>query len=62
MDKIFFNGNIVVIGDVNSGAEVISTGNIVILGELKGRVHAGFKGNDKTIIAKHLNYLQKFYR
>ncbi len=49
--KVFFNGNIVVIGDVNSGAEVIATGNIIILGELRGRVHAGFKGNDKTIIA-----------
>lgn len=49
--KIFFNGNIVVIGDVNSGAEVIATGNIIILGELKGRVHAGFKGNEETIIA-----------
>lgn len=49
--KIFFNGNIVIIGDINSGAEVVATGNIVVLGELKGRVHAGFNGNDQTIIA-----------
>lgn len=49
--KIFFNGNVVVIGDINSGAEVVATGNIVVLGELKGRVHAGFNGNDQTIIA-----------
>lgn len=49
--KIFFNGNIVVIGDINSGAEVIATGNVVVLGELKGRVQAGFNGNDQTIIA-----------
>lgn len=49
--KIFFNGNIVVIGDINSGAEVIATGNVIVLGELKGRVQAGFNGNEQTIIA-----------
>ena len=49
--KIFFNGNIVVIGDINSGAEVIATGNVIVLGELKGRVQAGFNGNEDTIIA-----------
>ena len=49
--KIFFNGNIVVIGDINSGAEVIATGNVIVLGELKGRVHAGFNGNSHTVIA-----------
>ncbi len=49
--KIFFNGNVVVIGDINSGAEIVSTGNIVVLGELKGRVHAGFNGNNESIIA-----------
>lgn len=30
---------------------MVATGNIVVLGELKGRVHAGFNGNDQTIIA-----------
>ncbi len=49
--KFFFNGNVVVIGDINSGAEVMASGNIVVLGELKGRVHAGFNGNGDTIIA-----------
>lgn len=49
--KVFFNGNIVIIGDINSGAEVIASGNIIVLGELKGRVHAGFNGNCDTIIA-----------
>ena len=49
--KIFFNGNIVVIGDINSGAEVSACGNIVVLGELKGRVQAGLNGNKDAIIA-----------
>lgn len=49
--KIFFNGNVVVIGDINSGAEVTATGNIVVLGKLKGRVQAGFNGNKDAVIA-----------
>ncbi len=49
--KVFFNGNIVIIGDINSGAEIVATGNVIVLGELKGRVHAGFNGNKETVIA-----------
>ncbi len=49
--KIEFEGSVVVIGDVNAGAEVIASENIVILGELRGLAHAGAKGNRKAIIA-----------
>jgi septum site-determining protein MinC len=48
---INYSGNIVIIGDVNPGSEVIAGGNIIVLGALKGHVHAGFGGNDKAIIA-----------
>lgn len=44
-------GNIVIIGDVNPGAEVYAGGNIIVLGALRGHVHAGVGGNDKAIIA-----------
>ena len=44
-------GNIVIIGDVNSGAEVSAGGNIIVLGSIKGRVRAGVGGNKKAIIA-----------
>lgn len=44
-------GSIVIIGDVNSGAEVIAGDNIVVLGALRGLAHAGAKGNMKAIIA-----------
>lgn len=44
-------GSIVIIGDVNSGAEVIASDNIVILGNLRGLAHAGAKGNKNAIIA-----------
>lgn len=49
--SINFPGNIVIIGDVNSGAEVYAGGNIIVLGSIKGNVFAGVGGNSKAIIA-----------
>lgn len=49
--KIEFEGSLVVLGDVNDGAEVIAGENIVILGILRGLAHAGAKGNRDAIIA-----------
>lgn len=51
--RIEFEGSIVVLGDVNSGGEVIAGDNIVVLGNLRGLAHAGAKGNTKAIIASH---------
>lgn len=48
---INYNGNIVIIGDVNSGAEVMATGNVIVLGSIKGNVSAGVNGNTKAIVA-----------
>lgn len=49
--RIETEGSIVIIGDVNSGAEVIASDNIVVLGNLRGLAHAGAKGNKNAIIA-----------
>lgn len=49
--KLEVEGSIVVIGDVNSGAEVIAADNIAVLGKLRGLAHAGAKGNKEAIIA-----------
>lgn len=49
--KIEFEGSLVIIGDVNGGAEVIAGENITVLGTLRGLAHAGAKGNKKAIIA-----------
>ena len=49
--KLEIEGSIVIIGDVNSGAEVIESDNIVVLGNLRGLAHAGAKGNKQAIIA-----------
>eukprot|EP00828_Plagiopyla_frontata_P018176 TRINITY_DN23386_c0_g1_i1.p1 TRINITY_DN23386_c0_g1~~TRINITY_DN23386_c0_g1_i1.p1 ORF type:complete len:256 (+),score=27.01 TRINITY_DN23386_c0_g1_i1:106-873(+) len=48
---ITYQGNIVIIGDVNSGAEVSAAGNVIVLGNLKGKVSAGTNGNLKAVIA-----------
>ena len=38
-------GNVVVVGDVNPGAELIATGDIVVFGRLAGVAHAGAQGD-----------------
>lgn len=48
--KVTFQGNVVVVGDVNPGAEVIASGSIVVWGRLRGVVHAGAEGNTKAIV------------
>ena len=42
--KIEFDGSVVVVGDVNPGAEIKAAGNIIVLGQLKGMAHAGCMG------------------
>ena len=48
--RIEFSGHVVVLGDVNPGAEIIAEGNVIIWGRLRGMVHAGAKGNRKAVI------------
>lgn len=50
-NRIEFKGNVVVMGDVNPGAEIVASGNILITGILKGTVHAGCKGNKNAIVS-----------
>jgi len=52
--KIESEGSLVIIGDVNSGAEVVASDNIIILGALRGLAHAGARGNKQAIIAAGL--------
>lgn len=39
------NGHLVIIGDVNAGAEVVANGDISVWGALRGVAHAGASGN-----------------
>lgn len=52
--KLETEGSLVILGDVNSGAEVIASENIVVLGSLRGLAHAGAKGNKQAIISAGL--------
>ncbi len=43
--SVSFNGNIVVMGDVNPGSEVCAAGDIVVFGALRGVAYAGANGS-----------------
>jgi len=45
--KIVFQGSVLIMGDVNPGAEIIASGNITVQGTCRGIAHAGANG-DKT--------------
>ncbi|HLG75658.1 MAG TPA: septum site-determining protein MinC [Ktedonobacteraceae bacterium] len=42
---IHHHSNVVVLGDVNSGAEIVAGGDIIVWGVLRGMVHAGYPDN-----------------
>jgi len=44
------HGHVIVIGDLNPGAEIIAAGDIVVWGHLRGMVHAGAEGNEASIV------------
>jgi len=48
---IRYRGSVVVLGDVNPGAEILAEGNVIVLGNLKGIVHAGCMGDNRCFIA-----------
>lgn len=43
--------SIIILGDVNPGARVVSKGNVIVLGALKGNVFVGAAGNEKAFVA-----------
>jgi septum site-determining protein MinC len=42
--------NVVILGDVNPGAEIVASGNIIVWGVLRGMVHAGYPNNENAIV------------
>jgi septum site-determining protein MinC len=42
--------NVVVLGDVNPGAEIIAGGDIIVWGVLRGMVHAGYPDNENAVV------------
>ncbi len=47
-------GDIVVLGDVNDGAEVIAGGSIAVMGTLRGLAHAGATGRADVVVAANM--------
>lgn len=48
--KVSHRGHIVVIGDVNPGAEIIAGGSVIVWGRLRGVVHAGAEGDESAVV------------
>ncbi len=49
-NRVDHQGDVVIFGDVNPGAEVYSEGNIIVLGKLRGVAHAGASGKKTAFI------------
>lgn len=47
---IHHDGNIVIMGDVNPGAEVVAGGDVIVWGVLRGLVHAGYPSNEQACV------------
>lgn len=43
-------GSVVILGDVNPGAQVVAGGNVIVLGSLKGTAHAGYPEDQAAFI------------
>ncbi|NJN55025.1 MAG: septum site-determining protein MinC [Anaerolineae bacterium] len=48
--SIYHEGHVVILGDVNAGAEIIAGGDVVVWGRLRGLVHAGAMGDSTAVI------------
>jgi septum site-determining protein MinC len=48
--SVYHEGHVVIIGDVNPGAEIIAGGDVVVWGKLRGLVHAGAHGDGAAVI------------
>jgi len=48
--RIEFPGHVVVVGDVNPGAEIVAEGDVIVWGRVRGMIHAGSKGDREAVI------------
>ncbi|MFN6353297.1 MAG: septum site-determining protein MinC [Cyanobacteriota bacterium] len=53
------SGSLLVLGDVNPGAQVTAAGHVMVWGRLRGTAHAGHSGDrTATVVALHLHPIQ----
>lgn len=48
--RIHFPGTVVVLGEVNPGAEIVAEGDIFVFGSLRGIAHAGAAGDRNAVV------------
>lgn len=48
--RLQYAGHVMVIGDLNPGAEIIAGGDVVVWGRLRGMVHAGAEGDENAVV------------
>lgn len=48
--NLHYDGNVVIMGDVNPGAEVVASGHVLVMGALRGLVHAGATGEEEATV------------
>jgi len=48
--RLQYSGHVIVVGDVNPGAEIIAGGDVIVWGRLKGVVQAGAEGNEQAVV------------
>ena len=49
-DAATFPGNVVIVGNVNPGAQIIARGDIIVYGTLRGLAHAGAGGDQSAVV------------
>lgn len=47
---ITHQGTVIILGDVNPGAEIIASGHIFVIGSLRGIGHAGAQGDTRAVV------------
>lgn len=52
--SVHHSGHVVIVGDVNPGAEIVAEGNIIVMGRVLGFVHAGSAGDDSAVVVANL--------
>ncbi|MGE0825292.1 MAG: septum site-determining protein MinC [Candidatus Binatia bacterium] len=48
--KEVFDGDVVLVGDVNQGAEILAGGDVIVFGAVRGVVHAGFPDTHSAVV------------
>lgn len=48
--RVVSKGHVIIVGDVNPGAEIAAGGSVVVWGRLRGVVHAGSEGDESAVV------------